>query len=189
VAVDPAGGSISRAGQWSACRDPRAPAAASYDENLMTGVSYRNGGGKWRGPRPPTGYRVQYSDHWVFAGTGLVDGDVFGAEERLVGYECDGAPIDDPGDAGCGRAAPVRPNGRDRTPPGFTILGVGDLRGWDVADGSGELSPQAAATMGVYVAGGTVFTAATVDWPRVLLIDPTVARITQNVIVHALQGP
>ncbi|MFJ5117514.1 N,N-dimethylformamidase beta subunit family domain-containing protein [Kitasatospora sp. NPDC088548] len=152
----------------------------SEPENTLTGVSYRNGGGHWEGPRAPLGFTVQHTGHELFAGTGLRDGDVLGAEHALVGYECDGAAHRRDG---AGRAVAT---GADGTPPGFTILGVADLpadpaAGWHTAvreDGG----PGRAATFGLYTSGGTVFTAATVDWPRLLALDPRVRTITHNVV-------
>ncbi len=48
-------------------------------ENTLIGVSFRNGGERDRDDHPaPVGYRVQHADHWVYAGTGLHDGEVFG---------------------------------------------------------------------------------------------------------------
>jgi len=147
-------------------------------ENSLTGVSYRNGGERYCDRHPvPVGYTVQHADHWVYAGTGLRDGDTFGGrpDEYLVGYECDGAHFDR---RALGRGRPVQPSGDDGTPPGFTIPGVSDLRpsGW----GTGNQ----AATMGCYADGGTVFTAATTDWPRVLARGRSAAvdRITRNVL-------
>jgi len=157
---------------------------AGRPENAMTGVSFRNGGERDRDDHPdPVGFRVQHAGHWVFAGTGLRDGDVLGggAEEYLVGYECDGAAFD--------RAAPdaagtARPTGADGTPPDFTILGIGDTRagGWGMGNG--------AATMGLHRPGGWVFTGATTDWPRVLTDGrcPALERVTRNV-VRRLGGP
>lgn len=151
-------------------------------ENSLTGVSYRNGGERDFDEYPiPVGYRVQHRGHWVYAGTGLRDGDVLGggADEYLVGYECDGARFDR---CDLTHGGPVRPTCDDGTPASFTILGVGDTRpsGWGLGNG--------AATMGLYTAddggsGGTVFTAATTDWPRVLAQgSPAVDRITRNVL-------
>ncbi|MHA6793994.1 N,N-dimethylformamidase beta subunit family domain-containing protein [Pseudonocardia bannensis] len=147
-------------------------------ENRLTGVSFRNGGERPFDARPvPVGYRVQHADHWVYAGTGLGDGDTFGdrRDEYLVGYECDGAHFDR---TDLARGRPVRASGDDGTPPGFTILGVGDVgaAGWGLGN--------RAATMGTYARGGTVFTAATTDWPRVLAsgTTPAVERITRNVL-------
>ncbi len=145
-------------------------------ENTLTGVSFRNGGERDRNERPlPVGYRVQYAGHWVYEGTGLQDGDEFGATEHLVGYECDGA-LFDRADLSAGH--PVVPTGEDGTPQDFVILGIGDCRtsGWGFGNG--------AATMGLYHRGGTVFTAATTDWARVLTagIEPAVEQITRNVL-------
>jgi hypothetical protein len=146
-------------------------------ENTLIGVSFRNGGERDRYDHPvPVGYRVQHADHWVYAGTGLRDGDVFGAGDYLIGYECDGAEFDR-ADLDAGR--PVRPTGADSTPDGFTILAVGDTRPsgpWGFGNG--------AATMGVLDREGTVFNAATTDWARVLTggTAPAVERITRNVL-------
>jgi hypothetical protein len=151
---------------------------AGRPENSVTGVSFRNGGERDRDDFPvPVGYRVQHADHWVYAGTGLRDGDVFGAgpDEYLIGYECDGAEFDR-AELAAGR--PVPPTGADGTPGGFTILAVGDTRpsGWGFGNG--------AATMGLFANGGTVFNAATTDWARVLTAGatPAVERITRNVL-------
>ena len=154
-------------------------------ENRMIGASYRNGGGWWTGPRQQLGYTIQHADHWVFAGTGLQDGDVLGYEDYLAGYECDGAyyQVD--------AAGLAHATGTDGTPGNFTILGVAILD-----DHWMELPPRElehlgphAATMGVYTRGGTVFTAATVDWVRVVTggQDRRVAQITSNVL-NRLQG-
>jgi hypothetical protein len=154
--------------------DPETP---GDPENTMLGVSFRNGGERDRDDFPvPVGYLVQHADHWVYAGTGLNDGDVFGEKDYLIGYECDGADFDR-GDLEAGR--PVVPTAADGTPSDFTILGVGDCRasGWGFGNG--------AATMGLFsrAGGGTVFTASTTDWARVLGAgDPVVERITANVL-------
>ena len=157
---------------------------AGRPENAMTGVSFRNGGERDRDDHPePVGFRVQHCGHWAFAGTGLRDGDVLGgaADQYLVGYECDGAAFDR---AALAAGTAARPSGEDGTPDDFTILGVGDTRaaGWGMGNG--------AATMGLHEPGGTVFTGATTDWPRVLTDGrcPELATITRNV-VRRLAGP
>lgn len=148
---------------------------AGRPENLLTGASFRNGGERDRDDHAdPVGFRVQHAGHWVYAGTGVRDDDVFGgtADQYIVGYECDGADFD--------RAArlPAVPTGLDGTPSGFTILAIGDTRssGWGLGN--------SAATMGVYTRGGTVFNAATTDWVRVLTsgVSPVVEQITRNVL-------
>jgi hypothetical protein len=146
-------------------------------ENAVTGVSFRNGGERPPNLRPvPVGFQVQHAEHWLYAGTGLRDGDAFGerADEHVVGYECDGARFDR---ADLRRGRPVRPTGDDGTPGDFVILGVGDVgrSGWGLGN--------RAATMGVHAPNGTVFTAATTDWPRLLARgSPVVEQITRNVL-------
>ncbi len=142
---------LSRAGRWD--HDP---------EERTFGVSYRFGGGKWIGGRPPTGFHVERS-HWVFDACPLRTGDVFGEEERLVGYECDGSP-----------ASPA---------PDFTPLAQASIAHWPVQDGTGEINEGARATLGVLERRGTLFTTGTVDWARALgSSEPTAVQITANVI-------
>lgn len=154
IRFDPQSLSIARAGAWPA------------GEEAVTGASYRFGGGKWIGERPALGYSVRDAEHWAFAGCGFSRGSTFGAAGRLIGYECDG--VSD-GDAGG---------------PGPTEIARAELRAWDVADGSGEVFPHGHASFAVRAARGTVVHAGTVDWPRLLGIDPSVTRITQNVIAR-----
>ena len=150
-------------------------------ENRLTGVSTRNGGAQWWGKREPIGYTVQHADHWVFEGTGLRDGDVFGADQALIGYECDGASISDRRDE---RGFAV-PNHSDGTPDNFMILGTGRI-GPKWSQDPEDFPGGRTATMGIYANNGTVFTAATTDWARVLASgDPHVEKITEN-IVHRL---
>jgi hypothetical protein len=155
-------------------------------ENALTGVSYRNAGGWWTGERDPVGYTVQVADHWVYEGTGLRALDIFGADERLVGYECDGALFtrDNQGF--------LIPTGEDGTPSNFVILGVGMLAGasvntnldksWRFELRENQSRAPHAATMGLYSNRGIVFTAATIDWTRVLPLNQHVDRITRNIL-------
>ena len=147
---------------------------AGRPENTLLGVSFRNGGERDRDDHPvPVGFRVQHPDSWVYAGTGLREGEVFGEQDNLVGYECDGAEFDR---AALGAGRPVEPTGADGTPTDFTILAVGDARasGWGFGNG--------AATMGVLTRGGTVFNGATTDWARVLTTSRVLQQITRNVV-------
>jgi hypothetical protein len=147
-------------------------------ENRLTGVSHRNGGGQWWGNREPIGYRVQHAEHWIFEGTGLRDGDTFGADHALIGYKCDGASISDrPNEQGF-----AVPRHDDGTPENFVILGTGRL-GPEWAQDPEGFAGGRTATMGIYANNGVVFTAATTDWPRVLGNgDPHVEKITENVL-------
>jgi hypothetical protein len=72
------------------------PSGAARPEDMLCGVSYRHGGGWWDGPRDTAGFIVQQPGSLGFAGTGLRRGDAFGQDSwpPLVGYECDGAPLD-----------------------------------------------------------------------------------------------
>ena len=141
-------------------------------EDSLTGVSYRNAG-EGDKSRPSVGYTVQHTEQWPFEGVGVNDGDVIGGGDGLIGYECDGAPFDRSAPR---PVAPSFPPGTG-TPPGFMILGTGDTGGF-----SDPLGNQAA-TMGMYTASGTVFTAATTDWPRVAATgDSRVGGITRNVM-------
>ncbi|VXB82572.1 conserved hypothetical protein [Burkholderia sp. 8Y] len=153
------------AGQWP-----------GYDESNLIGLSYGYGGGKYgvwkrlrggwiRREREAIGFTVRRVDHWAFAGTGLRDGQTFGAADRLVGYEVDGVP---------------------REPNGFVKLAdTVKLEGWDMGG---------AGAMGVFqphvhggLARGLVFNGGTTDWARVLM-DPNaesrtvVDQITRNVV-------
>lgn len=148
----------------------------SEPENSLTGVSYRQGGGWWDGAREALGYTVQHAGHWVYDGLGLRSGDIFGAEERLVGYECDGAVLDR------GPGGHLRAAGTDGTPAQLTVLGVARL-GEDWQDR--PAGADAAAVLGAFTTTGTVFTGGTTDWSRVLHDgDPVVAGITRNVLAR-----
>ncbi len=153
-------------------------------ENRLTGVSHRNGGGHWWGEREAIGYTVQHADHWIFEGTGLRDGDTFGADHALVGYECDGAAIADGPDE-CGFAIPRNDDG---TPENFVILGTGRL-GSEWAQDPEDFPGGRTATMGIYANNGVVFTAATTDWPRAVAEgEPRAERITENVLCRLGSG-
>jgi hypothetical protein len=143
-------------------------------ENGVTGTSIRQAGGWWDGRRDPVGYTVQHSAHWAYEGTGLKDGDVFGADPAfpLVGYEADGATF-------TRKRGLAVVTGDQGTPLNFFILGIAELgEGW-VRSG-----PHAAATMGLYTSdrGGIVFNGATTDWPCLVGRNAEVDRITRNVL-------
>ena len=149
IAYDPANRSITRAGRW----DDVKPA--------ISGLSYARGGGKWRGPRPATGFRIRDSGHWLVAGCFAAPQASFGASERIAGYECDGAEAGD--DA---------------------VVAEASLLGWDVSDGTGELTANANAAIVVREGRGVIVHAGTTDWPRLLGKDATVDRITLNVLTR-----
>src|SRR5258706_3533899 len=124
-------------------------------------------GADFMGVMKETDYTVRFADHWVFAGTGLADGDRFAL--GAVGYETDAALFEE-------LDGVPRITGRDGTPSSFVILATADLRHWRRFGQGGH------ATMGVFRLGaGTVFNAATVNWGNTLA-DPVVDRITRNVL-------
>jgi|SRR6266567_1609705 len=185
---------------WSA-------ALVGRPENTLTGVSFSRGGYIRMGqavPRGSSGYTAWRPDHWVFAGTQLRYGDVFGARDAVTAYEVDGCEFTLSLDDGL----PV-PTGRDGTPADFTILATAPARLWsrdelpsryrsgepgDLESTAeavfGEASPEHIArlahnhaVMGMYSRGGSVFTAGTTDWSYGLAgQDPDIMKITRNVI-------
>lgn len=145
---------------------------------MMFGGMHRSNGQYMDGSGAFTVYQP---DHWVFAGTGLKQGEQFGARHSIVGYECDGC------EHTFVNGRPV-PTGRDGTPEDFLILALApaswapDEWHWDERWESGRTGN---ACMGIHgvPAGGTVFTAATTDWAHGLKgEDPIVEIITRNVL-------
>ena len=147
-------------------------------------------------PRGAGAYTIHRPEHWVFEGTDLKWGDLLGAKENIVGYECDGC------DFTLEDGLPV-PTHRDGTPVGFKILGTAPASGWDneIAfaakslfgdDASAEDRARlgrGAAVMGTYSRGGTVFTTGCTEWSRGLERgNPLVERITRN-LLDRLSGP
>ena len=150
--------------RWS---DPR----LRRPENLLTGVSWESGGYHRSHGMYMTedgAYTVTRADHWVFDGTGLSDGDKFGGEYTIVGYETDGCEYTSGLD---GRPYPTTRNG---TSAEIVILAQ--------APAARFLGHRGTATMGICERRGTVFTAATTDWAQALAGDPIVQRITANII-------
>lgn len=152
-----------------------------YSESNLMGLSYDHGGGKYgdwrryrggwiRRTRESVGYTVRQADHWVFAGTGLRNGETFGAEDHLVGYEVDGVP---PGSSHFN-----------------TLADTPKLVGWEM-EGMGAMGTfRPKSSDGP--AQGLVFNCGTTDWARVLM-DPNaeshviVDRITRNVVRRFLR--
>ena len=143
-------------------------------ECRLTGVATAFGGGWWDGKRQTLGYRIQHTEHWIFAGTGLSEGDEFGNDEDfpLIGYEVDGA-------AYRRKNGRIIATGEKGTPRDFLILGSAELGdGWVASEAN------ATATMGLYISpqGGIVFQGATTDWPILVPRNKHVERITRNIV-------
>jgi hypothetical protein len=175
---------IARDSAWATVPWNLEPNAPGRPEDSLTGVGFPHGGER-NYPVPENdlqkvGYTVQYTTYWPFEQSGLADGDTFGKDQCIVGYECDGALFDKnaprpvaPTFAGSGG---IEPNHNAiYTPPGLVILGTGDTSVWPGQNG--------AATMAMYSNTGTVFTGATTDWARLVAQgDAATAAITRNVM-------
>src|SRR5262249_52299550 len=154
-------------------------------ENQLTGVGflwggYRKSHGQFM--TEPAEFTVHRPDHWLFAGTDLKKGDVFGAKEgkyKVVGYECDGCELE-------WKAGLPYPTHRDGTPKDFTVVATCPAR-WHPDDSDWyerwEKGRTGNAVVGTYTNGGTVVTVGTTDWSHGLRGgDPAVTRITRNVL-------
>jgi hypothetical protein len=184
-------------GMWSNPRTGR-------PENQTFGLSFTRGGYHRLGyitPRSSGGYMVYRPAHWIFAGTRLEYGDVFGERDRIVGYECDGLDF-------VTRDGLPYPTGRDGTPRSAEILALApaslgerpsrerDVM-WDQRDLEavvrqleGAITParlekyrHGTAAMVTFTRGkGTVFNCGSTEWVYGLQgRDLYVERITRNI--------
>lgn len=148
-------------------------------ENHLVGTSFRNGGYVNRihegsTHMKPVAERLPWTvtdgEHWIYAGTGLRDGDTFGKD--TTGLEVDGVVFN------CDAQGRVLgPDGSDEAPLHYEILAV-----VPASDGWGTLG------LLVHPSGGAVFNAATNSWPWALQSNPVVARITTNVLDRLSTG-
>ncbi len=109
-------------------------------------------------------YAVLAADHWVFTGTGLRNGDLFGTEslhERI------------PGGASGHETDKMRPS----SPPNTQLL----AKGTNPEDGGAHMTYYDTAS------GGAVFSVGSITWSACVLVDAGVSRITANVINRFLQ--
>ncbi len=174
-------------------------------EAAMTGVSFTRGGYHrvhLSAPLGSAGYEVQRQDHWLLEGTELRRGDLFGTEDRVVGYECDGTELTVVDGV-------LSATGAGGTPANFTVVATAPATAFDrdttplpVEEGNeyelefhaerllGADTPEhrerlrhGFAVLGEWTsaAGGTVMTVGCTDWAYGLG-DPTVDRITRNVL-------
>ncbi len=125
------------------------------EANLL-GVVYTDPGVMTAAP-----YQVKQADHWVFAGTSLRNGDLFGEKslhERIhggaSGHETD-------------KMSPF-------TPAGTVLL----AKGTNPDDGGAEMVIYETAS------GGAVFSVGSITYPATILVDEHVSRITANVITR-----
>jgi hypothetical protein len=109
-------------------------------------------------------YRVLDADHWVFAGTGLKNGDLFGEkslQERV------------PGGSSGHETDKRSPN----SPPGTELL----AKGTNCDDGGAEIVSYETPS------GGAVFSVGSITWVPCLLVDDAVSRITLNALNRYLK--
>ena len=104
-------------------------------------------------------YRVLNANHWVFDGTKLEDGDLFG--QTSLHRRCPG------GASG---------HETDKTSPSSPKNVVRVAKGMNIDDGGAELVYYETAS------GGEVFSVGSIAWPSAILIDAAVSRITANVL-------
>ncbi len=151
-------------------------------ENTMTGVGFLQGGyRKSHGQfmQDKAEYTVHRPEHWIFAGTGMKRGDVFGDKDTIVGYECDGCEIE-------WRDGLPFATAKDGTPKTFEVLATCPVR-WHPDDAAWyerwSKDHIGASTLGLYTQGGTVFTTGSTDWAHGLKgKDFVVERVTRNVL-------
>jgi hypothetical protein len=172
-------------------------------ETTMTGLSFTRGGYARTArsvPRGSGGYEIHRPDHWLLAGTRLRRGDLLGAPDVIVGYECDGcdlALVDGlPTATGTGgtpstfevvATAPATPFDRHTTPLPLAPGGDYELEFHarrllgDDSPANCERLRHGHAVLGTYTRGGTVVSVGCTEWAYGLG-DPVVAQITRNIL-------
>ncbi|CAN5879135.1 hypothetical protein BH24CHL4_BH24CHL4_10090 [soil metagenome] len=104
-------------------------------------------------------YRAVEANHWVFEGTGLKDGDIFGTES--LHERCHG------GASG---------HETDKMSPNSPVNTILLAKGLNPDDGGAEMVTFDTES------GGAVFSVGSITWPASLLVDPAVSAITNNVL-------
>ena len=136
------------------CRQEERTDLRQESEACLLGVAYSHGG--YRSGAP---YRVIAGDHWVFDGTGLQAGELFG-RRSLNGRT--------PGGASGLELDKISP----QSPPSIVHLAKG-------------LNPDNSGADVVYYetgSGGAVFSVGSLNWTLAVPIDEQVSRITGNVL-------
>jgi hypothetical protein len=127
-------------------------------EAHLTGVTTTDAGIMTSAP-----YRVIDAGHWVFAGTGLKNGDIFGTEslhERVHG----------------GASGHETDKMSAATPPDTVHL----AKGTNIEEGGADMVVRELEN------GGKVFSVGSITWVASLFPDPHVPAITRNVLVNFL---
>ncbi|MCS6850158.1 MAG: carboxypeptidase-like regulatory domain-containing protein [Gemmataceae bacterium] len=128
-------------------------------EACLLGVVYSDPGAMTVAP-----YATVAADHWIFRGTGLQPGDVFGLRTLHARY----------GDGASGHETDkISPH----SPSNVVLL----AKGLNPDDGGAHM---------VYYetsSGGAVFSVGSITYPSALLVDPPTSRITENVLTAFLR--
>jgi hypothetical protein len=127
-------------------------------EAALLGVVYDD-----RGIMTAAPYRVIDSRHWVFAGTGLREGDLFGQKSLHMRV---------PGGASGHETDKISPS----SPANTHLL----ARGENPGGGGAEMVLHEPA------GGGAVFSAGSIAWPASVLVDEAVSQITASVLKRFL---
>jgi len=144
--------------QWPAGLESRFHHRVESEANLL-GVVFTDPGAMTSAP-----YEVHTADHWVFAGTGLERGDLFGTKILHERY----------GDGASGHETDkISPS----SPKNTLLL----AKGRNPDDGGAHLAYYETPK------GGAVFSAGSITYPTGLLSDPNISRITSNVIERFLR--
>jgi N,N-dimethylformamidase len=104
-------------------------------------------------------YKLIEEDHWVFAGTGLRNGALFGTENQHE--RCSGG------------ASGHETDKMSASSPANTVLLA---KGTNPEEGGAEMVVYDTAS------GGAVFSVGSITYPASLLVDPDISRITANVL-------
>lgn len=112
-----------------------------------------------RGVMTAAPFEVVDAQHWVFEGTGLNQGDLFGQNSQHMRI---------PGGASGHETDKISAS----SPPGIHLL----ARGKNPDDGGADMIVYETSS------GGSVFSASSICWPSALLVDENVSQITANVV-------
>ena len=124
---------------------------ATTETGIMTAASYRVADGA--------------AGHWVFAGTGLKDGDLFGI--RSLHERCPG-----------GASGHETDKRTAQTPPEYVLV----AKGTNPDAGGAEIVVRE----GIGAGGGAVFNVGSISYVPSLLVDDPLSRITRNVLERFL---
>ncbi|WP_374687306.1 N,N-dimethylformamidase beta subunit family domain-containing protein [Promineifilum sp.] len=128
------------------------------------------------------GYYAVNTSHWIYEGTGVTENKLIGKgsslETSIHDKESDGMAFNCATDG----STLLGPLGNTGTPHNFTILGLTTVY-------SNMRDLDNFTMMGIYTtpAGGALFSAGTTGWANGLS-DPTIGRITRNVLDRFLAG-